>query len=106
MSAEDVSAKSKALVQVAWIYYATLKAHVAEWELTTGIKVSIQAMSRAHKRFGSPSKRALALGKGMKWHANCGQTKQHPYLPNGCSSLMRAVRIWCASSASPGHAKR
>lgn len=36
----------------------TLDRHVAEWERTTGIQVSVQAMSRALKRFGLPLKKA------------------------------------------------
>jgi len=36
---------------------ATLDVHAAEWERTTGTKVSVQAMSRALKRFGLPRKK-------------------------------------------------
>ena len=43
--------------QVARMDDVTLEAHVAEWERTTGVKVSIQAMSRAFKRFGLPLKK-------------------------------------------------
>lgn len=43
--------------QVARMDDVTLEVHVAEWERTTGVKVSIQAMSRAFKRFRLPLKK-------------------------------------------------
>jgi transposase len=35
----------------------TLADHVAQWEQSTGVRVSVQAMSRAFKRFGLPRKK-------------------------------------------------
>jgi transposase len=43
--------------QVARLDDVTLDRHVVEWEQTTGIKVSMQAMSRALQRFGLPLKK-------------------------------------------------
>ena len=43
--------------QVARLADVTLDRHVAEWEQTTGITVSVQAMSRALQRFGLPLKK-------------------------------------------------